>query len=273
MLLPTGTASNGHGESMTDRIETPRNASSGASELPPLRIYHLLLTTVVVATVTALYASLMQSRSSAPIPYFIYVLTLTIAQATAITTLALAFHWKRRGIGAVFDQPGNWLALALVTEVALSLIGSLLFSTVSGAVLFRPPFSLWASIILSSMLPRSCAGIALLLAAMHVGSSVAWRRFFLVAGAAQLVAAGFQLLAIRILPNIAISPPQFVHFAMLATRAAAYVGIPVLLLLAIRSDRRLPTRRHWSHWFGVAAWLCTTTANGFVAVLDFVRSL
>lgn len=258
---------------MTDPADGPTDANWGAAGLPRLRIHHLLLATIVVATVTALYASLMQSRDSAPISYFIYVLGLAIPQAVAITTLALGIHWKRRGIGPFFDQPGNWLALIVVIEFALRTARPLYHAIVTSGIWPAPAFSFWMPMIVYTWLPRVFTGFVLLIAPRYICQKVAWRRFFIVAGAAQMFTTSFDVFGGWILVDLATSHQDLVKFAYVAVYAIADIGIPCLLFLGIRADRRLQTSRHWSHWCGVAAWLCVTATQGFSAIQDFVRNL
>jgi hypothetical protein len=220
---------------MDDASEPLGISPTSRHEVPPLRIHHILATTLVAAVLLSIHEVLREHdvlglsqffRSAQGIAY-------TLATAIACSFVLIGCWWRHKGV-PFFHQPGHWLLVS--QSVAL---GSFLFAAVAALFWSRDtalfPYPLWMFWFVATHL--LAAGINFW-AAFRVADSLGWRLLFVISGAMALV--------------MAITPLVYLHSLYLYIYWLGGMATTILLVGAAITDRRTRRRRDWPHWTAVA---------------------
>ena len=214
-----------------------------------------MLAMLSVAAVSSVQSLLMQSRGSAPLEYYVSVLAISAPQSVAATVLALGLYWRSKGYRQFFRQPGHWLLLVPTSDLFVGVSGPIVFLLLPSEM---GPAVVSVRAILFSLLtfvPLLGTSIALLNAPWSLDLNSSWRGFFVAIGAVRLITSTLMCVG-----------NPWVYESLASSDSNNLVGLAVvvywmlvtlLLCVAIRSDRRSQRRYHWTHWFGVTAWLCS----------------
>jgi xanthine/uracil permease len=230
-----------------------------ATELPRLRIHHIMLWMVAVALVLTLEKNLAQTNpgqaadsSDQNIALLLIHAVTNVFMAVASATLCMGIVWRIRG-ARFFHEAGHWLLL-------LSSI-TLVFSSV-----VLPLLQLWnyGDVQVRERLPlmigpaEGFVRAAVLLVAVDIAiDAQAWRRFFYVLIAALLVGM-FHASAVYFI--VVSQGFEYLWIADLISPVSLGLQLVliVLCLLAIREDKSAGKLHHWSHWCGILCWMINT---------------
>jgi hypothetical protein len=228
--------------------------------LPPLRIHHLLVMTVVVAvamTVVRLVVPLDRiadgNRAGMLLPLLYAVL-----YSIGFCCFLFAARWRYRGLNA-FAQPGQWLLLIYPLTVAYLLV-LLLISLAEP--LFRSSFGILPYVLLTTVPAVIGPLVFYSYALWRIADTSWWRLFF----GLKIAGGLFQLLQVLdglILGLNLLSPilaGGSIFAAVLIRSIVPGLIMIVALSAAIISDARAHPR-HWSAWFGAGLLAVTQFAN------------
>ncbi len=217
---------------MADEPATPR------TDLPPLRIHHLLAWTAVTGIMLAGQQG--NSFQNAQMPFELpewwrhAVLGVSalgaMMSAAAVTVVLFGLYWRRHGV-RFFYQPGHWLLVATAVLACASFIVMPIAQLASGD---QP----WVVLVTSLALLVFAVGLNIYIARKQC-TTARWRYVFIAKAVASLIAFVGQLVTV------------------------------IVLLRAMRGDRREELSRDWAHWSGVILEL-GTTAMMFMWVVIFI---
>jgi hypothetical protein len=225
-----------------------------SSNLPPLRIHHILVATAV----TAVYLSFAQALKQNDIGGFSSFvasgtgLMYAISTPLAVTAVGFGLYWKLRGI-RFFHQPGHWLLVTQAFEVWIILLAALALINRSAAegILLGRFVGLFFFVL-------DLAVIAIdLWAAWRVADTSWWRLMF--------VFKALMILDMFAIQFVLRTSPHLYAYANLATDMLVFA----LLVSAACADRLSRRQRDWPHWFGVF----TSVAVYAVAILPQLFAL
>lgn len=213
-------------------------------ELPPLRIWHLMLWTAVTAVLMTIGQRLAGAENKW---YAASIICWAIAGAMAVCIICLGCYWQRRGL-TFFTQPAHGVAIIVVLSMLewFLMIG---IASLASLLLDREISDQYYT------LPALALNLVIIGAACRLLRSLAdtgpWRWFFLFGiWRASVSAVQFALHTLMVMMfdnygyRIAYDAYYFLEKAGMTLEGFAYV----LLLWAIVVDRRRMISRHWTHW-------------------------
>ena len=221
------------------------------SDLPWLRIRHLLIYGVVAATLFALLPRLLIPDVTGG---HNSILALRVIGVVSLSLALLSIYWRARGYLA-FAQPGQWILLTSLVQA----VGQIPSQVMEGAFPDVGPWSKSVSqwdasdcAMLACILCMSLAGDGLPAAIFvwgfrRVADTQLWRMCFLVLALRHLFWIALELHFLFLL-RIFDFGNTTVHFML------ASWGIAVLLVtaLAIGDDIYRKRQRSWTHWAGAS---------------------
>jgi hypothetical protein len=214
---------------------------------PPLRIYHLLVCTVVTAVLLTQLTQMLTSEIRQHISatnLAVDAIGLVIS-AAGLTLGTFSCYWRAKGYAA-FSQPGQWLLAWFLYEVLASWSIRLL-NAICPTGLRTNPALLWGLSDLASFVGEllefviSCAlpAIIYFLAARRVADTRPWRLSFILMGLGWCLPV---FSSIRV-PGVA-SVPRWVFVI------CTMVITALLVTWAAVDDRVRQRPRYWTHWVG-----------------------
>jgi len=255
---------------MTDQAEPPA-AAFDANELarptlPPLRIHHIMLWTVVTAaTLSAIRVYFSANTDGQPFaeePFgaLLIVFFSTLASGAMVVS-GLGIYWRKHGYA--FNEPGQRLAIDIAVR---SLLVALFYSI--GLLIERsssPPsgqvFFVFTSL---GFLAVAIFQIFLARPLSQLWKVLFWCKAGFLVSACVLLWVMDQVIRSRVFLDVA-------PFMILG----GYCVLILLQLFGIRQDRKHQRRRHWTHWYGLLAHLAINSAIAIgtaLALIAFIAS-
>ena len=224
-----------------------------AQKLPPLRIHHFMLWTVVAALMLTVYKTEVNTNQFSASMHMGGVPSILV-YSLCLTGLLLGLYWKREG-HVFFDEPGQ-KAFILHGMFAIYSVAAAAFMSYGGRESDGPPLSRIAMAI--AVLGGLIVGLVYLILIFRYSRQFhyleVWRKFFFAVGILTLLQYALSFLVPIVMMR---SAPGNVGSMMFV-----FLGLPVVTGLielfywfqAIRHDYREGTPYHWSHWLGAATW-------------------
>lgn len=234
-------------------------------ELPPpaprLRIPHLMLWTGLSAVMLVLMQTRRMSMLS-PSAFTVVLWVFPVAAAAALTVLILRWTW--RGGGRWLLEPGHGLALLSVGGV-LAWAPSLFVWTLylspgpGGAPSFNAselPTAALLTLQYGHLVGQLLLAMVAVVLAVRLAKSALWRVVFVAIPLLGLLGSFWvQLIAMRWLASSVARLAESGAWQLL-TSIDEYLVLMLIALACVR-DR---TARHWTHWWGVVAFVAPSVA-------------
>lgn len=210
------------------------------SDLPPLRIHHFFIWSVVAAVALTVHSLATRSAAS-PLnePGGYRVVAITTGSAAIVALAAVTF----RGLAAMRRdwQPGHGLLVLLSLNFGFGELMRLIVTLATGAGV---P-SWYDALTWTYYLLFLAAGVA---SAIATRARRAWFWFFALWSVSPILWA----VAFRII--VGLIPLDQLQLAALGFGLLSYLPCGLLLMVAIARERREGVSRHWTHWAGVLLW-------------------
>jgi hypothetical protein len=226
---------------MTDASATLR------SDLPPLRIHHLLLCTAVAAVLLTVWQVVYPPEARGVLTTSVCIrlgLSWTI-YAVGLTLATLTCWWRVKGYASL-AQPGQWLLLVQVIPLLDLLVASLSRVGVAGQALWEKNIFLWGPAEYAHVAAGVLAPLASIVLPILLFGWTAWR--------------------------IADTRPWRIVLALLALVRISGVGWSILVFAVVWptvDDAIRKRRRSWTHWAGTGLFVAGHLVH-FAGVLSIL---
>ena len=237
--------------------DSPLISSPPEQSLPPVRIHHFMLWSIVSAVMLTLLktaddqgvgTSLMMGGN---IPYL-------LNQSLALCGLGMGLHWRRRGL-RFFHQPGHAAFISYGIASIFLVAWTLLWKFSGSSAMYGAGYS-WLGMFLvygwyAQLLLQ--AGLSLFFA-YQFRAFRRWQCFFLVQALATLM----QIVGYLGVNNLLVGVLRTVSADDLYRSYLIQASIPLVvetitslcLAIVVFRDYRQRVSYHWTHWLGVFIW-------------------